>query len=251
MAISFMKELGTKYAISALAGRVDRTLARLCEQPDAVIDLAGVKFGPSSERKLRNYYGKCIFIDSENQEQNDILEHNRKVITEPEPEWPVLNFKTMKLPDKIEGYPEWTKTIPAGEYKPEVDLTSMRQKCALIFLILSRPDIDFDLCDCLHDIAHIVDSYVSIEALPEEDIYAVTLPTVKVMKKSKFREGNMFLPITFGTAKVLSFDDATVKYYTEYDRLLEFVCDELDLTEEQKETEYPMIEDFLKMRSEL
>lgn len=240
------EEVGTRYLINSLRYLlIDKLQEYIKSGEDITVDLAGVKFGPDSARELVMYYDKLEFINSEEPELDALLKKNRYITLNPEEEWPELDMSMFTK----ENWQELIHDVPAGKYKVKLDASDVARRCILIFLIMARPDIDFDLTDCLMDIARIITTHVFVSSFNDEEAYLVEPPYVSRVKISDLSyNDNMVIPVSFGRDRIVSFRDP-IKRVPGYENLIDYVSewiDKLFYTEEVEET--VDITEFLQMR---
>lgn len=244
MSTLLCEKLGTKFVIDKLDMHLLKSLEEL-KNSNEDVDLAYCRFGPKAERVLARYYGTIHFINTENSEWDAILKHNWDVIHNPEEEWPVLDlagrFTLDNLIDEIYA-------IPTGNYKLKVNLSSMLEKCAAILLILARPDIDFDLESCMHDIATIAASRIHIDDFAEDEVYVVETPYIFKMKKEDVMyTDKLIIPCSFGRDKIVSFVEE-IDRRPEYDDLVKYVIGIIQECFTEKKVEEVDITRYLQFR---
>lgn len=210
--------IGTKYIINKINKRLKNTLNTLIGEE---VDLAGCRFGPECADIIRDYYDKIAFRNTESKELDEALIYNRNLILNPEEEWETLDF------DKAVSKDNWDKdilAIPTGKYLIKVDRTDIIQECLLILMIMARPDISYDLSDCMADIMQIVSSRVNINDFEEDDIYIVKTPYLYLAKKSDItRQTSCVIPACFGRDQLIGLDGSRPKLPKGFKYLLEWI----------------------------
>ena len=131
--------MGTKYICDWHVGQLQQVLQKHKE-----IDLWLCKFTNYSEKVLRDFYGKCKFINSGDEKLNNILEANEKIASYK------CDIEKIPLPVHFNNQDDIIHFVknPNTEVIYTMDnYTNNRIKCVSLAIILSmrRPDVVIDL----------------------------------------------------------------------------------------------------------
>lgn len=237
--------IGTKYIINKINKRLRLTLDSLVDKDDDV-DLAGCKFGPECAVILSKYYDRINFRNTEDKELDDMLQYNRNLILHPEEEWQELDFdKVVRKETWFEDIPK----IPTGKYLIKINTADIVQECLLILMIMARPDIEYDLSNCMADIMGFVSKRIDLDDFKDDKFYITKSPYVILVDRDSIDRNSISpVPECFGRDKMISFDgtEATLPHGFSY---LITCIDEIvtKYTEVKKEEEVD-IRKFLQVR---
>lgn len=217
MAVKLYDEMGTRYIINCLAGRFTSIMERY--EPGTVFDLAECRFGPMCSNKLRSYYAKHKFINTEDDRLNRMLENNNEAaqqVIEPYEPLPIRKC------DTIDQYLDLVETLPqGGKYEIQIDFGNIGNTATAVLLIMTRPDLDLDVRGCAGSLFDFVrDMWVS-SAEHHEEYYELRLPDVITTKSVDGKYGSEFtgfldeytyihnkpvLPKEFGNSQIIVLD---------------------------------------------
>lgn len=246
MGTILLKEaLGTKYVINALSGALRSILTQAQVNGD-VVDLADCKLGPDCAVLLNSYYQTLDMVNSTDSRLDALLKSNiQRSRFEPE-EYAQLEMRGVR---SINVFMELVKTIPSGaKVKPIVSLSQLLDKVTLVLLIMSRPDVEFDIRGCASDIFDYVrDAWIST-AEPHNAYYELIAPDVVLrypdedgyfgsqeygfQRESSFIRNRTVLPYEFGNEKIVSMDGTGVK--PEWQLVVEKCLDAFDTSYTEK-----------------
>ena len=192
MAIMLYEEMNTRYIINCLAGRFVNIMEKY--EPGTVFDLAECRFGPICANRLRMYYNKHIFINTEDERLNRMLKNNNEASREEIPSYEVLEFRNCT---NINHYMNLVETLEEnGKYEVQVDFSDICNIATVVLLIMTRPDIDFDIRGCASSIFDFVrDMWVS-SAEHHDEYYELKLPNVVSMHSVDNKYGDEFTGYT-------------------------------------------------------
>lgn len=210
-------ELGTKYIINSLTGSLRGVLDAAVSNGSSV-DLAGCKFGPDCALVLQEYYESIDFVNTADSHLDSILRSNcERSRTEPE-QYEELNLRNIR---SIDTYMDLVKSLPENsKYKPNVSLSHLLDKVTLVLLIMSRPDIEFDIRSCASDVYEYVrDAWISnakhhdkyYELIPPDTV--LRLPDADgyfgsqgygYQRETSFIRNRIVLPWEFGNTKIIT-----------------------------------------------
>ena len=214
--VMLYEKLGTKYPIDTIDLLFTKVMNECVEAGDTV-DLAYCRFGPKCSLILNDFYGKLNIINSELPEWDIILQNNALAMTTVYEEYePLKLFITSDFPALI----NWIKSLPAGKYKPVIDLTNIKHRAVLTILIMARPDIELDIRNTSSDIFTFVrDAWVN-GAKPHDSYWILRAPDIELLTA----QGDMFvdavgatyskdtllrdytvLPAEFGNSQIITF----------------------------------------------
>lgn len=217
MAVKLYEEMGTRYMINCLTGRFASVIERF--EPGTEFDLAECRFGPHCANKLRTYYNKYKFINTEDARLNRLLQNNTEAAQQVITPYEVLSFDKCNT---IDCYLDLAKSLPQGsKYEVQLDFSNICNIATIVLLIMTRPDIEFDVRGCAGSIFDFVrDMWVS-SAEHHESYYELRLPDVITTKCVDGKYGNEFvgyldeytyihnkpvLPTEFGNSQIVKLD---------------------------------------------
>jgi hypothetical protein len=220
--ISLVEAMNTRYIINSLLGRFVGILNNAAESGDT-IDFAGAKLGPEAASILRNYTGTVDMINSTDEYLNSILLNNRERLKQIE-EYEVLDLTDTTT---LQVYSDLVKSIPKGaKICPKVSLVRILDKATLILLILSRPDVEFDIRSCASDIYTYVRTYWLPNAKHHDKYYELIAPDTVVrdktdkgsygsaetgyLKEDAFIQSHVVVPYEFGNTPIIDFSRGKV-----------------------------------------
>lgn len=236
--------IGTKYIINKIDKRLRVTLESLIGQE---VDLSGCRFGPECADILKTFYGKITFRNTEDKDLDELLQYNRNLILNPEEEWEILDFgKVVSKDTWFEDIPK----IPTGKYLIKIDRSDIIQECLLILMIMARPDIEYDLSECMADITSIISKNVDINEFKEDKVYITKAPYIELIDKSEIDRYSVgVIPACFGRDKMIAFDGSKPKLPAGFEPLLEWIdiimTRSSNVTEKEEKVD---ITEFLQMR---
>ncbi len=215
--IKLSDALGTRYVINALTGSLRSVFDSAVASGDSV-DFQGCKFGPDAVMMLQEYYAILDMCNTTDSYLDGILKNNcERSRTEPEP-YESLNLRDIK---SIDTYMRLVEELPQGaKYKPEVSLSRILDKVTLILLIMTRPDVEFDIRSCSSDVYDYVrDAWLSnaehhdkyyelippdtVLHLPDADGYFGS-QTYGYQREASFIRNRIVLPWEFGNTKIIT-----------------------------------------------
>lgn len=131
--------MGTKYICDWHVGKLQEVLSTHKE-----IDLWLCKFTNYSEKVLRDFYGKCKFINSRDKRLNNILEANEKVVTYK------CTMEKIPIPIDFNSQDEilhFVKNANTSVIYTMENYIKNRSKCISLAIILTmrRPEVIIDL----------------------------------------------------------------------------------------------------------
>lgn len=236
--------IGTRYIINKINKRLRLTLDTLVEQE---VDLNGCRFGPDCVSILEKYYDKIIFRNTEDPALDKLLQDNRHHILNPDEEWPTLDFAQVV---KKETWYEDIPKVPKGKYLIKIDTGDVVQECLLILMIMARPDIEYDLSNCMADIMGMVSKRVNIDDFDEDKVYITKSPYVILVDKSEVDRNSINpVPACFGRDKMIGLDGSCPEMPHGFKYLLSWIDDVVTKSMIVKEEEKVDITEFLQMRS--
>ncbi len=205
------EKMNTRFIINALTGRLREVLDSIASTGDE-LDLAGCKFGPFSASLLQQYYDCVNFCNSGDTGLDAILKNNcERSRTELEEYEPLILTGT----SDINTYLEKADTlVKGGKYAPIIRLDSPIDKATLVLLIMTRPDVEFDIRSCASDIFDFVRSVWLSSWQHHNAYYELVAPDIVVrrvdssgyyggadysrQKETSFVRNRIVLPIEFG-----------------------------------------------------
>lgn len=214
--------MNTCYMINALNGRFTNVLNK-CIDDNVTVDLAHCRFGPSCALILKEYYGKVDFCNSEDNNLDKLLKDNNltaKTIIE---DYPILSIKGI---EDISTYIDMVNDLPMNsKYTIELGLTSAVDKATLVLLMMTRPDIEYDLRSCSMDVFDFVrDMWVS-SAEHHNSYYELIAPNVVRRnpnaqgkfgddtygwyQEDYFIRNRKVLPVEFGNTQIIKLDSSS------------------------------------------
>lgn len=208
--------VGTKYMTYHINKLFSDALEECVRRGDTV-DLAYCRLSPTCAMILESFYDKLDIINTEIADWDTILKHNIDAVrNKPEP-YPLLDIKSdMSIQDLL----AWIRTIPVGEYTPNCSITNIRQRAVLVLIIMARPDITFDLRNCLSDVYDFVHDAWANNAKPHDEYWIIQPPDVERVVKvgdvyvdsigKTYDYGTLFrtqsiLPTDFGNSQIINF----------------------------------------------
>ena len=197
--IKLMDELGTRYIINSLSGALSTVLQSASVNGDTV-DLYGCRLGPDAALTIKGYYKTVDFVNTEDPYLDGVLKNNCVRSREEPEEYEVLDLQNVR---SIEVYLNLAKELPTGaRLKPVVSLSKLIDKVTLILLIMTRPDIEFDIRSCASDIYDYVrDAWLS--SASHHDKYYELIPPDTVLRLPD--ENGYFGCIGYGFQRETSF----------------------------------------------
>lgn len=224
MSTVYLKDvMGTRYLINALSG-AQRTIMASLVGTGTVVDLAGCKLGPEGASILMEYYSTIDFCNSEDPYLDAVLKNNcarSRETVEPYESLDLYNVKT------IDTYMQLVQEIPTGaKVTPNVSLSKLLDKVTLVMLIMSRPDVEFDIRSCASDIYDYVRDVWLSTAGHHEKYYELIPPDTVLrlpdkdgyfgcegygfQRESSFIRNRQVLPWEFGNTKIINMDGSGV-----------------------------------------
>lgn len=236
--------IGTRYIINKINKRLRITLDSLIGQE---VDLAGCRFGPECADILSGYYQKIVFRNSEDKDLDELLKYNRNLLLEPEEEWEVLDFDaTVKKDTWFEDIPK----IPTGKYLIKINTDDIVQECLLILTIMARPDIEYDLSNCMADITDIISKRVNIADFEDDEVYVTKSPYIRLVNKSEIDRFSFgVIPACFGRDKMIGLDGSKPKLPSGFKYLLTWIDEVITKSSVKPEEEKVDITQYLQIRN--
>lgn len=270
MSVEKLKDImETKYIINALYKRFTDVMEYAVENK-VVIDLADCKFGPICAGKLRSYYDKVDFINSTDKVLDNILKHNMESVRLKDDEGEYIEFLFNKNDEDVilDEVIVLINQLPRNlKFKVNISLVNIKQRAALILLILARPDLEFDIRQCSDDIYRLVrDTWLNNPYRANHNSYLELRgkDTVQVDKQEdgKFHidnekydelrlvENRLVIPVEFGSSQIVKLDGSGVP--DEWSNTVETLLDLLE-REEDKKKRLPgkILKNYLKTREEI
>lgn len=211
--------MGTKYIINALDKLFRDTLTKY-KGSDVVLDLAHCRLGPDCSIIMREFYDSVQFCNSEDPKLDALLKNNNLYYTEQIEEWETL---TVRGVESLDFYFDLARTLPTGgQYKIDCSLDQAMDKAIVVLLIMTRPDINFDIRQCCADIFDFVrDAWLSSNGTHEK-YQELKAPNIIIrdvdenknvdlgfegsIKEEYFVRQRICLPIEFGSAQIIKLD---------------------------------------------
>lgn len=217
--IKFYERMGTRYIINALSG-AQRSLFESLVGEDVVIDLAQCKLGPEGASILSEYYATLNFINSEDSYLDGILRSNCGRAKGTVSAYEKLFLRGVSSIDTFMGL---VRTLPKhAKYCPDVSLSHILDKVTLILLIMSRPDIEFDIRDCASDIYDYVRDAWLLNAQHHDRYYELIPPDTVLrevdsdgyygtrsygfQREQSFIRNRTVLPWEFGNTRIITLE---------------------------------------------
>lgn len=196
--VILLKEaMGTKYIINSLSGLFN-TICNKCEQESDTLDLADCKFGPECAHILTNYYGKVNIINSKDSDLDYILKNNAEVVGQVTSE-----YEKFPMPIDSDITIDWIlsqmQSLPRNaKYTVRIALYSIKQKAAIVLLIMARPDIEFDIRQCASEIFDFVRETWIASAESHNKYYELIVPNTISREYIMVNDARMFGAIDYG-----------------------------------------------------
>jgi hypothetical protein len=151
--------MGTRFMINSLNLRLTRILEE-CKENGNTLDLNGCRFGPTCATLLSRYYSTVDLCNSESVYLDGILKNNCLAARATYDEYESLDLRNAS---ELNTYLRLAEELPAGAcYKPDMALSDPWSRATLILLIMTRPDIEFDIRSCGADVFEFVrDAWLS------------------------------------------------------------------------------------------
>lgn len=217
MAVVLLTDLmHTRYIINSLSGAFRATMEQCVSNGD-IVDLAGCRFGPECAWILRSYHDKLDMQNSEDASLDALLKHNRQISTSAVQDYEIL---TIKGTQTLDTYLNLAKQLPEGSrYTVRINLSSVLDRATVILLIMTRPDIEFDIRQCASDVFDFVRDLWLINAKPHEAYYELLPPNTVLRQRSDngqfgddsygwyredtFIHSRIVLPREFGNSQII------------------------------------------------
>lgn len=246
--IKLAEVMGTRYIIDDFARKVTLEIEKqITNDSNVVIDLARCKFGPKSAEVINNSFGKVKFINSTDAELNKLCEENHRIASVGFEEYPILEVPKEFYHDELK---EWIVGTPTGKYTIKLDLSNYSQELATVLFIMTRPDCELDITNCIYDIFNIIKTHVDFDGV--EDVLLLEAPYCRKCKLSEVAmSSNIYIPYDIGTKRLLSFTD-NVSVPKRYMDVIRYCAENLyeKFKKEEEEQYYVNILDLLKFRGE-
>lgn len=209
--------LGTKYVINSFAGMLRNVLDSAVAGGE-VVDLSECKLGPDCALVLQEYYSTVNFVNSSDMYLDTVLKNNcERSKVEPEP-YEELYLRNVR---SIDVYLKLVKELPQGaRYAPNVSLSHLLDKVTLTLLIMSRPDIEFDIRSCASDIYDYVRDAWLTNAKHHDKYYELIPPDTVLripdadgyfgcqgygyQREASFIRNRIVLPWEFGNTQIIT-----------------------------------------------
>lgn len=256
-----MKEaMNTMYCIDSLAGRFQGILDECAKNHD-IVDLAGCRIMTTcaSIMSMDEYYKNITFINSEDPELNEILEHNRKVVTEPIEEYEdydVSRFKSLR--DIIIEIQNLSKET-GRKLKPIVHSETRSEVAAICFIIAACPNVEFDIGHIFNSIYDFIKDYHTYDK-DQKFYYVQNRQRVGIVERdvnglynglteAMFINNSISIPGDFGTEYIFKCTEDGSEIKDSWYQFIEACCNILNSdTKENAVKSYNSIFDFIEMR---
>lgn len=262
MTVSLSERMGTRYMINSLNMRFITTMNALVDE-GVEVDLAGCRFGPECASLLRKYYGSIWMCNSEDKDLDILLKSNCEFARSSLEPYEVLDLTDVC---DINGYIRLVNELPKNsKYSVKLDLTSIVNRAVLVLLILTRPDIMFDLTECSDDVFDYVrEIWVSSAKHHEEYIECVAPYCVRrkqnedgfygdaingYVREEYFVRHNKVLPVEFGNSQIVVLDK-NVGVDEEWHPVVEKCLKAFEKTKSAERTPGKVLINFLNFREE-
>lgn len=254
--------MGTRYMIQSLTLRFTNCLDK-CKENGYTVDLNGSRLGPDCARIMFKYYADIDFCNSEDEYLDGILKDNCETARMQVEAYPTLDLTKACTVDHYLGLVE---TLPNGaKYKPIVNMGSIFSKSVLILLIMTRPDIEFDLESCSADIFDFVRDLWISSAEPHDAYYELIVPNITTcfrnedgrfgcrdygfMKEHDFIRMRKVLPVEFGNSQIIKLDEDS-RVSDEWYAVVEKCLNVFDTATKSRRTPGKTLKDFLTFRED-
>lgn len=218
--LNVQQEMGTRYIINALnmefRGVLEKALKEGCG-----IDLCHCKLGPYAAGTLQGYYGSLDIIDSNDKEMNKILQHNCSVKEKRNnlEEYSILDFSSISSLSDLVTLLNGLKSN--GKYKPVGVTYNKYSLSSLVYCLMVKPEIDFDITDYLPKVYDFVRNEWITSAKHHDKYILLTRPDyivldcvngyVDVPGIGEIQENNFInsfdaLPYEFGTKNIVEYN---------------------------------------------
>lgn len=215
-------KLFTDYIIKSKVGKFRGYLTECVESGDTV-DLYASYLSPEAAHVLNGFYGTVDFINSQNAELDALLKRNMEAVREEEEKYPVLSIPNNPTMD---DFSELFKSIKSGE-KVSIDkpYLNRRQSALVTFLIIGRPDVEFDIHTCAVNVYLFIKDEWILGAQPHDEYIEFIDGTVRPMTVKNGKLGtpshgylpaDMYvkrfkvLPMDFGTKNLIQIENGKV-----------------------------------------
>lgn len=263
MAVVKLSELmGTRYIINTLRLQFSNAIETAIAN-GSTVDLSGCRFGPDCASDLRKYYDKVDFINTEDSMLNAMLQNNCSASRQVLPDYTELDLTKV---DGLNTYLTLVNTIPENaQIVPKLALSDIKARATLILLIMSRPDVDFDINHCATDIFDFVRDMWIIKAQHHESYYELVAPNICVrnqnaeglyghdsygfMPERSFVTMKQVLPTEFGNAQIIKLD-ASQKVSDEWYGVVDKAISCLEKEKEKVRMHGKTVKDFLTFKED-
>ena len=217
MAVMLCDETGTRYIINCLEERFRMAVTRYPEGTE--FDLAGCKFGPNCANRLRQFYSRYKFINSTDAKLDKLLKNNVDAATRVYDTYEQLTFSKC---DSLEYYVNLARTLPqGGKYELCIDMSDNCNIASAVLLIMTRPDIEYDIRGCSSRIFEFVRDMWLSSYEHHESYYELKLPNVvrvdncngkygtefsNKLDENTFVQNKLVLPVEFGNSQIITLD---------------------------------------------
>lgn len=252
----------TRFMIQSLTGRFTDCLER-CKANGDTVDLNGCRLGPDCANIMYRYYPTVDFCNSEDDYLDSVLKSNCEAARQTPEEYEELDLTGA---NDLDIFMTLVNSLPTGaKYNPKVSLSNVCNKAVLILLIMSRPDVEFDIRSCAADIFEFVrDLWVS-SAEHHDEYWELIAPNITVrsvnenglygnqdygfMKERDFIRARKVLPIEFGNSQIIKLD-AGQRVSDEWYAVVEKCLNVFDTANQTKRIPGKTVKDFLTFRED-
>lgn len=209
----------TRYIINAKLPQFRAILEEAYKNGDE-LDFDDCRLGPYCASALKSYYGKVAMCNTEDPALDALLKRNAQTSTLQEEVYPTLQIPASPT---IEDVRSMIATLPKGDrYMLNPVLGNNKQIAFCTLLIMSRPDIDWDISKCSVFIYEfVVDEWRKREEPHNLYIEFINSTVITLQKDGKGRIGSVssgylpvetygvehyILPADFGTEMLVNID---------------------------------------------
>lgn len=254
--------MNTRFMIQSLTKRFTDCLEQ-CKANGDTVDLNGCRLGPDCARIMFSYYDTLDFCNTEDSYLDGVLKNNCEAARQKLEEYEPLDLSKATT---LDTYLDLVGSLPKGaKYNPAVNLGSSTSKATLILLIMTRPDIEFDIRSCAADIFEFVrDLWIS--SSEHHDVYQELIapnittrvcdengkygnPDYGFMNEHDFIRMRKVLPIEFGNTQIIKLD-ANQQVSEEWRAVVEKCLNVFDTATKTKRVAGKTVKDFLTFRED-
>lgn len=229
--VNVIDSFNTRYLINHVKGQFRKFVQQYEE--GTVFDLAGCKLGPEVEAEVYNLSDRYVFVNSEDEGANSILEGNRLSRLDDYEEYPLLSLRGKSIGD----LKSLIDDTPQGSYKLDIYTGSLKEISLAILFIMSRPDIEFDLGDAGTAILSTIKKYRYTGEVSHDRYYLLIPPNIQSFEKDSNGQFNIVgigcysenelirrfnaVPYSFGSEKLLDPGNSSFKVTDEWRPVVE------------------------------